>query len=159
MAILGKVDKMHDALVWHGEIPLSSRYSAGIAGEKFFRTIKDEGRFLGTHCPTCDLTYVPARMFCERCFSDLDQWVDVANRGQVFTFTVLHRDLDDKPLEKPVILAYIKLDEANGGLVHFLGDVDADDVEIGLSVAAVFKPPTEREGSILDIVHFHPVKG
>ena len=46
---------------WHGDLPVTSRYTAGLAGERFFRAIKDEGRILGTLCTECDITYVPAR--------------------------------------------------------------------------------------------------
>ncbi len=157
MAILEKVDQLHHAIAWKGDIPITSRYTAGIAGERFFREIKDNARILGTHCQACDLTYVPATMFCERCFNELDEWVEVASRGYVFTYTVLHRDLEDKPLDPPAILAYVKLDGSDGGLVHYLGEIEPEFVCIGMEVEAVFKDAAEREGSILDIRYFRPV--
>jgi uncharacterized OB-fold protein len=157
MAILNKVDKLDQAIAWRGNIPIRSRYSAGIAGERFFREIKDHARIVGTHCPECDLIYVPATIFCERCFEELDEWVEVGSRGTVFTYTVLFRDLDDEPLETPAVLAYVALEDCDGGLVHYLGDIDPKDVYVGLEVEAVFKEPAEREGSILDIRHFQPV--
>ena len=116
-------------------------------------------RILGTHCEACGLTYVPATMFCERCFAELEQWVEVPNRGWLFTYTVLHRDLDDKPLDPPVILAYVKLEGTDGGLVHYIGEIDPEDLCIGMEVEAVFKEAAEREGSILDIEYFQPVRG
>ena len=158
MAITEKVDKMHHAISLEGTLPLTSRYSAGIAGEKFFRAIKDEGKFLGTRCEVCDLVYVPATMFCERCFAGLDEWVEVPNRGWVFTYTVLHRDLDDGLLDPPAILAYVELEGTDGGLVHYMGEVDPEDLCIGMEVEAVFKEAAERDGSILDIEHFRPVQ-
>ncbi len=158
MAILEKVDQLHHAIAWKGDIPITSRYTAGIAGERFFREIKDNARILGTHCQACDLTYVPATMFCERCFNELDKWVEVASRGYVFTYTVLHRDLEDKPLDPPAILAYVKLDSSDGGLVHYLGEIEPECVCIGMEVEAVFKDAAEREGSILDIRYFRPVE-
>lgn len=157
MSILQKIDRLHQAIAWQGEIPISNRYTAGLAGERFFREIKERGRIVGTHCPACDLIYVPAAEFCERCFSQLNEWVEVSSQGWVFTYTVLFRDLDDKPLESPAILAYVKLDGSDGGLVHQLGEVEPEDVFIGMEVEAVFKPPEEREGSILDIQYFRPV--
>jgi uncharacterized OB-fold protein len=157
MAITEKVDKLHHAIAWPGDMPITSRYTAGIAGEKFFRTIKEEGRFLGTRCPACDLVYVPATMFCERCFAELDEWVQVASRGTVFTYTVLYRDLDEKPLDPPAILAYVKLDGSDGGLVHYVSEVEPEALFIGMQVEAVFKDAAERQGSILDIAHFRPV--
>ena len=158
MAILEKVDKLHQAVAWRGDIPITSRYTAGIAGERFFREIKDAARFLGTRCEACGLTYVPATIFCERCFADLEVWVEVPNQGAVFTYTVLFRDLDGESLDQPQILAYVKLDGANGGLVHYVADVEPDAVQIGMQVEAVFKDAAEREGSILDIRYFRPVK-
>jgi hypothetical protein len=157
MAILNKVDRLDQAIAWRGNIPIRSRYSAGIAGERFFREIKDNARILGSHCPECDLVYVPAAMFCERCFEELDEWVEVSSQGTVFTYTVLYRDLDDEPLDPPAVLAYVSLDESDGGLVHYLGDVDPEEVYVGLEVEAVFKEAAEREGSILDIRYFRPV--
>jgi uncharacterized OB-fold protein len=158
MAILTKVDKLHEAVAWEGNIPIQSRYSAGIAGERFLREIKDNARFVGTYCEECDLVYVPATMFCERCFAELDDWVEVPNHGMVFTYTILFQDLEEQPLDPPALLAYVKLDGTDGGLVHYLGDVDPEDVYIGMEVEAVFKDPAERQGSILDVTHFRPVQ-
>lgn len=159
MTILVKVDKLQKALAWKGDIPIRSRYTAGVAGERFFREIKDNARFMGTRCDACDLVYVPAVMFCERCFSELDEWLEVPSQGTVFTYTVLHRDLDDKPLVPPAILAYVKLYGTDGGLVHYLGEVDPEEVEIGMEVEAVFKETAERQGTILDVAYFRPVEG
>ena len=158
MAILEKVDKLHQATAWRGEMPLMSRYTAGIAGETFFREIKDNARIVGTRCSNCDLVYVPATIFCERCFAELDEWVQVPSQGTVFTYTVLYRDLDNRPLEPPAILAYVKLEESTGGLVHYLGEIDPEDVYVGLEVEPLFKDAAEREGSILDIEYFRPAE-
>ena len=139
---------------WQGELPVTSRYTYGLAGERFFRAIKDEGRILGSVCPKCQITYVPARAFCERCLGELDEWVDAGAQGEVYTFTVLHVAYDGSPLETPEIVAFISL--GDGGLVHRLGEVEAEDVFIGLLVEAVFKPQEERLGSITDILYFRP---
>ena len=158
MAILEKVDKLHQATALRGEMPITSRYTAGIAGETFFREIKDNARIVGTRCTECGLVYVPAAIFCERCFAQLDEWVPVSNQGTVFTYTVLYRDLDNQPLDPPAILAYVKLEGSTGGLVHYLAEIDPEDLYIGLEVEPVFKDAAEREGSILDIEYFRPVE-
>ena len=140
---------------WLGELPITSRYTYGLAGERFFRAIKDEGRIWGTFCPRCNHTYVPAVSFCERCLNELDQWVDVGLVGEVHTFTVLHVNLDGSPREEPMVVAFVSL--GDGGLVHFLGQVDPAAVYIDMPVEAVFKPAAERQGFILDIRYFQPV--
>ncbi len=53
-------------------------------------------------------------------------------------------------------MAFVKLDGSDGGLVHRLGEVSPDEVEIGMTVEAVFKAKGKREGSILDIEYFKP---
>ena len=140
---------------WHGNLPVTSRYTFGLAGEKFFRSIKDNGKLMGTHCPKCERIYVPAALFCERCLSELDEWIDVGTVGEVHTYTLLYENYDGTPRSDPEIVAMISF--GDGGLIHRLGKIDTDDIEIGMTVKAVFKPPDQREGSILDIVHFEPV--
>lgn len=157
MALFYRIQHAHDALAWKGEIPITSRYTTGLAGERFFREIMENGRFLGVHCPECDLTYVPPRLYCERCFAHLEEWVEVPNTGRVHTFTVVHVDLDGSRLPKPRVLAFVRLDGSDGGLVHFLGEVEPDQVCIGMCVEAVFKDKAERKGGILDIAYFRPV--
>ncbi len=139
---------------WLGDFPVTNRYTYGLAGEKFFRTLKDEGKILGTYCPNCDHTYVPAAAFCERCMSKLDEWVDVGTIGDVVSFTLLSVALDGSPLEKPEIIAFIRF--GDGGLIHHLGEVEPEQIEIGLMVEAVFLPTSKRTGSILDIKYFKP---
>jgi len=153
---LDSITQLAEARAWQGNIPIESLYTVGLAGERFFRQIKDQGRLIGTYCPQCDLTYVPPRLYCQRCFDQLDE-VEVSTQGAVRTYTALYLGLDGQPLDEPELLAFVQLDGADGGLVHRLGEVSVEEVEIGLRVEAVFKPPEEREGSILDIEYFRPV--
>ena len=141
---------------WLGDLPVTSRYTYGLAGERFFRAIKDDGRILGTYCPDCDHTYVPATLFCERCLGALDEWIDVGLQGEVHTFTLLFKNYNGSEREYPAVVAFIRL--GDGGLVQRLGEVNPEEVEIGMTVEAVFKPADEREGSILDIAYFRPLR-
>jgi uncharacterized OB-fold protein len=142
-------------IAWLGDLPVTSRYTAGIAGEKFFRAIKDEGKILGTTCENCGITYVPGRTFCERCMAELDDWQDVGTTGEIYTFTLLYENLDGSHREEPLIVAFIRM--ADGGLIHQLGEVELEDINFDMPVEAVFKPKAEREGSILDIQYFRPL--
>jgi len=141
-------------LNWQGEVPVTNRYTYGLAGEKFFRTLKDESKILGTYCPHCDHTYVPAAIFCERCLAKLDEWIDVGTSGEVDTYTVLHVNLDGSSSDVPQIIAFIRF--GDGGLIHRLGEIDPEQIYFGMIVQAVFKPASERIGSILDIAYFKP---
>lgn len=140
---------------WYGDLPVKSRYTFGLAGERFFRAIKDEGRIYGTHCHKCERLYVPATLFCERCLGKLDDWVDVGTIGNVHTFTLLHQNYDGSQRDFPEVIAFISL--GDGGIIHRLGGIDPESVEIGMKVEAVFKNKEDREGSILDIAYFKPI--
>jgi uncharacterized OB-fold protein len=159
VAVLDGIDKLDRCIVWKGDIPITSRYTAGIAGERFYREMQENAQVLGTRCNACGITYVPAALFCERCLAQLNDWVEVGFTGKVFTFTVLYQDLDREPLSEPEVLAYIKLDGCDGGLVHRLGGVAPDELRIGMRVKAVWKSADDRVGSILDIRHFAPEEG
>ncbi len=153
MALLERDPKAPRA--WLGELPVTSRYTFGLAGERFFRAIEEEGRILGSRCHRCERTYVPATAFCERCLGELDEWVDVGTLGEVYTYTLLYENLDGTQRESPEIVAFVRL--ADGGLVHRLGEVEPEAIVIGMPVQAVFKPAAQREGSILDILYFRPL--
>jgi uncharacterized OB-fold protein len=140
---------------WYGELPVTSRYTFGLAGERFFRAIKEEGAIYGTCCLKCERTYVPAALFCERCLAELDDWVDVGTIGEIYTFTLLYKNYDGSRREVPELIAFISI--GDGGIIHRVGGIDPEDVEIGMKVQAVFKDKSDREGSILDIVYFKPV--
>ncbi len=139
---------------WVGDLPVVNRYTYGLAGEKFFRALKDKSQILGTYCPHCDVTYVPATVFCERCLAQLDQWVDVGTTGELITYTFLYVNYDGSPRSEPEIIGFIRF--ADGGIIHRLGEVKPEQVEFGMMLQAVFKPAPERTGSILDIQYFKP---
>jgi uncharacterized OB-fold protein len=42
--------------------------------------------------------------------------------------------------------------------MHMLGEVDPNEVKIGMRVQAVWKPASERQGSITDILYFKPIE-
>lgn len=146
-----------DLQAWYGSMPVTSRYTYGPAGERFFRAMKDEARILGTRCVRCDFTYVPGRLFCERCFDGLEEWGEVGPVGTIEAVTAVHLDMDEVLLDPPVLMALVRLDGADTVLYHRLSGVDAGDVKIGLRVEAVFRPVEDRTGSILDISHFQPL--
>lgn len=157
MGLLYRLTQPGQAISMEGDLPITSRYTAGIAGEPFFRAIKDEAKLLATVCEECDINYIPPRLYCERCFKQLETWEEVPTSGHVHTYTIVHLDLDGEPLPEPRMLAFVRIDGTDGGLVHYLGEVEADEVYIGMDVEAVFKEPAERKGSILDIAYFRPL--
>lgn len=159
MALTERLQDTTQVGYWTGEIPLEYIYTYGRAGEAYFRNLMEKGTFLGARCEKCCITYVPPRTYCEKCFDRLEgKYVPVPNTGTVYTFTVLTKNLDGTHKERPVVMAMIRLDGTDGGVVHYLGDVDPWEVSIGMKVEAVLKPKKDRKGGITDITHFRPSK-
>lgn len=156
MALIERLQKTTDVSHWQGQIPMSYVYTVGRAGEKFFRGIM-EGKLFGARCDSCKITYLPPRIYCERCFARLeDHYREVGMKGTVHTFTRCFEAYDGTRKDPPSILAMVRIEGTEGGLVHWLGEVDFERVSIGMAVEAVLKPPHERQGSILDIKYFKP---
>jgi hypothetical protein len=140
---------------WPGDIPIESTYTAGLAGERFLRALKNEGKLLATRCENCGITYAPAKLYCERCLASLnDHWTEAGPEGTVRSFTVLHLNQDGTRRPIPEVIVAVQLDGADTVLIHRLMPAAAEKVRIGARVAPVFRPANLREGSILDIDHF-----
>ncbi|MDA0264401.1 MAG: Zn-ribbon domain-containing OB-fold protein [Chloroflexi bacterium] len=139
-----------------GTIPIFHRYTLGVAGERFFKAMRDNQQLLASPCPQCADFLLPPKMYCERCFEETSSdWLALEGPGYVRSFTVLHRDLEEQPLETPVVVAMVSWPEARGGLIHRLGDIDPAEVELGMEVEPVWSE--ERTGAMSDITHFRPV--
>ena len=155
MAIVTEKLEGKEVWVYHGRIYIPNTYSAGAVGSRFLIALRDKKKILGTRCPTCNRVYVPARSVCKDCFGQLDELVEVSNRGSVLTYTVCQQKNQVQPVETPIIYGIIQLDGSDTGFVHILGGVEPEQMRIGMRVQAVFKE--KREASILDIKYFKPL--
>ena len=137
---------------WRGDMEADYVYTLGVAGERFFKELKQSGKIMGTKCSCCKKIYLPPRIYCEKCFTRLKEWVNVGKEGRVHTFTVATIDINSSKLEKPITYAFIEFDGVTGGLIHKLDNTT--DPKIGMKVKAVLKPRKERKASINDIKFF-----
>ena len=147
-----KIDRAEEARSLAGEIPIHHRYTVGVAGERFFRAMRDERRLLASRCPACKNAFLPPKIYCEECFVETTDWVDVEGPGYVETFTLVHTSLNEETLSPPAVAAMIKWDGIQGGLVHRIEVDDPAKVTVGMAVAPVWAE--QRSGSIGDILYF-----
>jgi len=151
------ITNVSQARVWHGTMPVQYLYTAGVAGERFFQTLRRKGVFAVTTCAECQVTYLPPRLYCERCFADLSEaWAEVAPSGRVHTYTVVHEDQDGRPLDPPQVVAFVRIDGTSGGLIGRLLHLRPQDVQVEMPVDAVLAPPRRRRGGMDDIAGFAP---
>ena len=133
-----------------GGMPVAFRYTPGVGNTAFLEVLRDRGAFLGSRCPTCGITYLPARIFCERDLTQLTPDTECGPEGTVESWTVAHRDIDDEPLDPPMTFALVKLDGADTVVLHRL----LAPAEVGGRVRPVIRD--ERAASVLDIEGFEP---
>lgn len=141
---------------WEGDLPVRHRYTPGVAGEVFLAALRDRGVLLGSRCGECSYTYVPARLFCERCFAELSADVELGPGGELVSFTIAFVGLDGEPLVEPMTFGLVRLDGADAVLLHRIVDAGEEPLEIGERVQVVLAP--ERTGSILDLAGFRPLE-
>jgi len=139
-----------------GKIEVPYEWTAGEAPGKFLTALRDEKKIIGARCSGCGKVYVPPQESCGTCFDAKVEYVEVKDRGELVSFTIVHKPLVlvPRPLPAPFALALIKLDSADTAMIHYLGEVDIEKIRCGMRVQAVWKD--EREGSVLDILYFKP---
>jgi len=129
---------------WTDGIPLHYEYTAGVAGEKFLRGLKS-GKILAGYCPNCREVSLPPRIYCVRCYGKITKYVKVDPVARVAAITSTGRDGVEGSK-----FAFIKFKGVSGGMIHRL----IGKARVGNKVTPLFKPRSERKGSILDIQGF-----
>jgi uncharacterized OB-fold protein len=127
-----------DVLVDEGKISVPYSWTVGSILSRFYCELRDNAKIWANRCPSCGKVFVPPKIKCIDCYEDLHDWMELPGTGTVET-----------------AYGIIKMDGADTGMVHFIGDVDPEEVKVGMRVEAVFED--EREGNILDIKHFRPI--
>lgn len=132
------------------------RYYVGKIGSRFYEALGDEKKILGVKCQTCDSVYWPPRATCGRCFAVLSETdlVEIGPRGSLETFTKIDYHEPVHPRKGPLIYGVIKLEGADSGLAHLIGEADFDKLYIGMPMTPVFSETPK--GNILDIEYFKP---
>lgn len=139
-----------------GHWDIEYEYAAGETASRFLTELRDNQRILGRQCPDCERVLAPPRSFCEQCYCDTGEWVEIGSGGVVEAFTIVPNDLGSGP-EAPYAVAYVKLDDADTAMVNEVEGVDLSDVDaaaeklsLGTRLKATFDPADEREGEITD---------
>lgn len=141
---------------------LQYAWDDGVAIGRYLKELKN-GKIIARKCNKCGRIMIPPRMFCELCWRPTDEWVYCKDTGVVNTYSLCHVNWDasripeGEPLHLPAV---IHIDGASPGMgiLHLLGEVEYDDIKIGMKVKAVWKKPDEREGSVTDILYFKPAR-
>jgi uncharacterized protein len=142
--------------ILESRIRLPYRWWVGETGSRFFNILREKARIWGTRCSGCEMVCVPPKKNCPKCFSTMNEWVELPSTGTLLTYTVVHYPVPGiQPERPPYALGIIKLDGAGTGMTHLVGGIKFDDIEVGMRVQAVFREV--REGNYKDIKYFKPL--
>lgn len=98
-----------------------------------------EHRLVAQRCSACGRTRLPPAPLCAECGSTDADWQPLSGRGEVYTYTVVHRPIAaGQPL--PTIIAVIALADSGGlRMISNLVACDPEAVAIGAPVDLVWE--------------------
>ncbi|HKA14501.1 MAG TPA: Zn-ribbon domain-containing OB-fold protein [Myxococcota bacterium] len=111
-----------------------------------------EHRLVVQRCTSCGHTRLPPAPVCPACRSTQSEWQTVSGRGELYTYTVVHRPIAaGQPL--PTVIAVIALEDAGGvRIISNIVGADPAAVRIGMPVELVWEDMSED----LAIPRFRP---
>ncbi len=73
------------------------------------RAVGDPVHLLAVRCRTCGETFFPKRVFCANCSGGDMEEVELADRGEVETFTIVRQQLPGSAMEPPYAIVRVAL--------------------------------------------------
>ena len=111
-----------------------------------------EHRLVVQRCTGCGHTRLPPAPVCPSCRSADSDWKEVSGRGEVYTYTVVHRPVAAGQ-QVPFVIAVIALEDSGGvRMISNLVGVNPGHLAIGLPVELVWEDMSEG----LSIARFRP---
>jgi uncharacterized OB-fold protein len=142
-------------------LSLPYRHAYGANYGRLFDELGARSALIGSRCPQCRNVLVPPRAYCELCYVKTEQFVHVQDTGRLQGFSVIHMEFIGQTRKPPYVYAEIVLDGSSTRLIHNVAGVDvekaAEQLWVGMSVRAVWKPESQRNGTLDDIDYFEPV--
>ena len=114
-----------------------------------------EHRLVCARCSDCGRYRLPPGPFCPDCRSQAVEWPELAGRGTIFTYTVVHHPVAPALREAvPYAVAAVTLPDAPGArLIGNVVGIDSEALDVGLAVQVEWADI--REG--VAIPRFRPV--
>ena len=126
--------------------PIVGQFLTALRNRKILGTRGDDGT-----------VYVPPMEFDPVTGSDLEEFVEVADTGEVVSWCWVSEPRDSHPFDRPFAWAMVRLDGAGVPMVHAVDAPGMDAMRTGMRVKARWAD--ETRGYITDITCFEPDAG
>ena len=123
--------------------PVLGRFMSGLAARRIVGIRGSDGR---VHVPPVEYDPVTA--------AALSEFVDVADEGEVVSWTWVPEPMEGQPLDRPFAFALVRLDGADTSLLHAVDVASAEAMSTGMRVRVRWAD--SPVGQIGDIVCFEP---
>jgi uncharacterized OB-fold protein len=130
-------------------------HTASLPETRFLRAL-EEGKLLGARTGKSGKVYFPPKEADPATGLELDEFVELPDKGTVTTFAVINIPFAGQRIKPPYVAAYVLLDGADIPFLHLVTEIDASEVRMGMRVEAVWKPREEWSHGIDNIDHFRP---
>jgi uncharacterized OB-fold protein len=117
-----------------------------MATARFWRENASMYNLIATRCTACGSLQFPPRTFCPVCHRKSIGKIErfqLKGEGEVFSYSVVHEATADLEMQKPYILAMVRMDEGVM-LTAQIVDCPLNDVKIGMRVRAVLRKLSEE---------------
>jgi uncharacterized protein len=131
------------------------QHTASLPETAFLKALQD-GKLLGARTGADGKVYFPPKEADPATGLELDQFVELVDRGTVTTFAIINIPFPGQRIKPPYVAAYVLLDGADIPFLHLVTEIDPAEVRMGLRVEAVWKPREEWGLGIDNIDHFRP---
>ena len=131
------------------------QHTASLPESAFLRAL-EEGKLLGARTGKGGKVYFPAREADPATGQQLDEYIELPDKGTVTTFAIINIPFAGQRIKPPYVAAYVLLDGADIPFLHLVTEIDAADVRMGMRVEAVWKPREEWGLGIDNIDYFRP---
>ncbi|BBX34221.1 DNA-binding protein [Mycolicibacterium mageritense] len=131
------------------------QHTASLPESTFLRGLQ-EGKLLGARTGDSGKVYFPPKEADPATGKELDQFVELPDKGTVTTFAIINIPFAGQRIKPPYVAAYVLLDGADIPFLHLVTEIPADEVRMGMRVEAVWKPRDEWGLGIDNISHFRP---
>jgi uncharacterized OB-fold protein len=136
------------------------QHTASLPETTFLKAL-EEGKLLGARTKKGrdgqpGKVYFPPKEADPATGLELDEFVELPDKGTVTTFAVINIPFAGQRIKPPYVAAYVLLDGADIPFLHLVTEIDAVDVRMGMRVEAVWKPREEWGLGIDNIDHFRP---
>ncbi|OBF16576.1 OB-fold nucleic acid binding domain-containing protein [Mycobacterium sp. ACS4331] len=124
--------------------------------ESTFLRALEQGKLMGARTGDDGKVYFPPKEADPATGRELDQFVELPDKGTVTTFAIINIPFAGQRIKPPYVAAYVLLDGADIPFLHLVTEIDAAEVRMGMRVEAVWKPQEEWGLGIDNIDHFRP---